>query len=202
MAEDPRDPYTRRLIERARAGERAAYEELFALHAERLQLFVRARLGARLRQRLDSLDVLQEAYAEAHRLFERFEDRGPGSFFRWLCRITENRIRGLADHHNAAKRRPDGGPAPLSDVLQKLGLSTHGPATRAERREARERLEAALESLGEEGRRVVLLRFFQGLTLDEVAQALDTSPTSARRMVGRALKDLGRALKTDGRSRS
>ena len=74
---------TASLVQRARAGDRDAYDHLFALAAERAQLFIRLRLGPRLRGKLDSMDVLQEAYVEASRAFPEFEYRGDGGKVRF-----------------------------------------------------------------------------------------------------------------------
>lgn len=187
-------PPTVALIERARAGDREAYDRLFALAFERARLFVRMRLGPALRTKLDSRDVLQEAYVEAHRAFERFEYRGPGSFTKWLCRIIENRIRGLADHHGAKKRTPPGGHAHASRILERLEASTAGPATRVARHDANERLLAGMDELADEQREVLLLRFFQDRTIDEIASLTGHSATTARRLLGRAAVALGAVL--------
>ena len=157
-------------------------------------LVVRMRLGRGLRTRLDSTDVLQEAYLEAHRAFDRFAYRGPGSFTKWLCRIIENSIRGLADHHGAQKRRPPGGVARVSRLLHRLETSTAGPATQALRHDAHERLVTSMDALPDEQREVLLLRFFQDRTIDEIAALTGHSATTARRLLGRAALALGAML--------
>lgn len=184
------------LVERARSGDRGAYDRLFERAAERVHLYIRLRLGAALRARLEPADVLQETWLQAFGAFDSFQDRGPGSFARWLCRIAENCIRGLADHHGARKRRPEGGVAPLSGVMERLRASTAGPGTRAARHEALSRLASAVEGLDPEAREVVLLRFFQDRTIDEVAAATGRSPTAVRRLLGKAVRVLGRDLGT------
>ncbi len=97
------DSITRTLCVQARAGDQKAYEQLFALHADRALLFVRARLGPRLREKVESMDVLQEAYLAAHRDFAKFEYTDDGAFLRWICRIIENRICDLGDYFGAQK---------------------------------------------------------------------------------------------------
>ena len=73
---------TARLLQRARDGDRAAYDRLFALAADRLLLYVRLRLGKGLRDRLESMDVVQEAYLEAWKDLATFEPRDDGAFAR------------------------------------------------------------------------------------------------------------------------
>src|SRR6516164_5558277 len=134
---------TRTLWRQARAGDRQAYDRLFALHADRALLFIRARLGPRLRASVQSRDVLQEAYLAAHGAFERFEYTDEGAFTRWLCRIIENRIRDLGDRLGAQKRQPV--PVPRSDPT--------GPFTALDRAEHREKIILALDALDEDHRR-------------------------------------------------
>lgn len=188
------------IVERARAGDREAYDQLFALAADRVLWFIRLRLGAGLRGRLDSMDVLQETYLEAHRAFARFEYRDDGSLFRWLCRLVENRIRGLADHFGAQKRRPPGEALPISKVLERVRASRTGPATAADRTEQRERLAAALERLESEEREVLLLRSFQERSVEEIADLLGKSTSSVQRLLGRATVRLGSKLREVSRA--
>lgn len=187
------EPSTAVLVSRAQAGDRAAYARLVGAVAERVRLYARLRLGPRLRTEVDSEDVLQEAWLEAHRALPGFRWQGEGSFTRWVNRIVEHRIRGLADHHAAQKRRAPGPRAEVRSDLQ-APASGAGPATAAAGREAGERLLVAMDTLDEDARTVLLLRFHLGLTLDEVAHALAKSVGSTRRLLGRALADLGARL--------
>src|SRR5205823_9697060 len=99
-------PNTKTLWEQARAGDREAYDRLFRLHADRALLFIRARLGPGLREKVESCDVLQDAFLAAHEAFAGFTFTDEGSFLRWLCRIIDNRIRDWGDHFGAVKRQP------------------------------------------------------------------------------------------------
>jgi RNA polymerase sigma-70 factor (ECF subfamily) len=186
-------PPTLELVAAAKGGDRDAYDRLFARAAERALLFVRLRMGPRLRSEAESLDVLQDAYLAAHRDFAAFEPRGPGSFNRWLCRLIENRLRDAADRQDAAKRPPPERAAPVSALIARARAEA-GPATVAADGERRARLERALGELDDASRRAVLLRHFQGMTVDDVAHALVMSPTSVRRLLGAALVRLGAAL--------
>ncbi len=191
----PETRVTEELVARARHGDPDAYDRLFALAAERAMAFIRLRLGAGLRSELDSLDVLQDAYLEAHRDFGQFEFRGDGSFGAWLCRIIDHRIRGLAEHFGAQKRRPDGDRVPVSDVADRVRALT-GPATAAMRGERQEALARAMDALAEDERHAVLLRFFEDLTLDDLAKEMGRSPSAVRRLVARATARLGSLLRT------
>lgn len=175
---------TQTLCEQAHAGDRRAFDRLFAIHADRARLFVRARLGGRLRQAAETEDVLQEAYLAAYRDFGQFAWTDEGAFTRWLCRIAENRIRDLADREGAAKRQAV--ELPREDAT--------GPVTAADRGEQRERLAGALERLTEEHREVVLLRYFEGMSAEETGVLMKRTPGAVRKLAARALVELGRLL--------
>ena len=167
----------------------------FADAADQVLLFIRMRLGPALAAKTEPMDVLQDTWVEAQQGFGRFQSRGPSSFTAWLCRIAENRIRALADHHGAQKRTPPGEELPVSLVLDRARLDRTGPATAAQRREEGARLADALERLDEREREALLLRHFLGWKVDDVAAALDLPPTTARRLVARATANLGRILR-------
>lgn len=175
---------TQRLWEKARDGDRGAYDQLFALHADRALLFLRARLGNKLRENLDSQDVLQDAYLAAHRDFDKFEWRDESAFFRWLCRILENRIRDLGDYFGAVKRQPVALPQ----------LDPTGPLTRIDRSEHREKVVRGIEKLSEDHRTVILCRFFEGLSVAETAERMQRNEGAVRNLTARALVALGRQL--------
>jgi RNA polymerase sigma-70 factor (ECF subfamily) len=175
---------TRVLWEQARAGDRVAYDRLFALHTDRALLFVRARLGPGLRQKVESLDVLQDAYLAAHRDFSDFTYTDKGAFLRWLCRVIENRIRDLGDHFAALKRQPV--ELPRSDPT--------GIVTALDRSEQRAKVARALDELAEDHRQVLLLRFFEGLGAEEAGERMQRSAGAVRKLTSRALIELGKRL--------
>ena len=197
----PTDP-SATLAERARAGDTEAYERLFETAVERVHLFVRARLRrpdhAALRANLQSIDVLQEAYLAAHESFERFEWRGDRAFVAWLCGIADHKLQKLKAHHGAAKRNPraaGSGPRHVAVTLSRVMASGLGVASMAARREASEHLLIAIETLEPRAREAILLRHFQDLTLEEIAQRLKCSEPTVRRLLATATLALGRGLR-------
>ncbi len=184
---------TQVLIDRARDGDRDAYDRLFEQAAQRLLLYVRLRLGGELRQAVASQDVLQETYLHAHRDFSGFEHRGRGAFAGWLCAIARNRIRDLAEMQGTARRKPRGKEERLSVILEHVE-GARAPASTLARREARKQVEEAVQELEGELKEVVLLRFFEGVTIDGISKQLDLPPTTVRRRLGQALVILGGTL--------
>lgn len=199
MSENPPDPPpTIELLARARAGDADAYDRLFEHAAARLELYLRVRLGRELRSREESRDLLQETYLAAHQAFSRFEDRGPGSFVRWLCQIAENQIRTRAEYHGAKKRLAPQDLARVSQVMDRLEADDDGALTLAGRNEQRARLAAALTELPKDEREALLMRHFEGREIAEIAERTGTSPTSVRRRIGRATVRLGGLIDDPG----
>ena len=180
------DSITQTLCKRAQSGDREAYDRLFALHADRALLFVRARLGPKLREKVESMDVVQEAYLAAHRDFDKFKYTDESAFLRWLCRIMENRIRDLGDYFAAKKRQPV--ELPRSDPT--------GPVTALDRTEHREMVLQALDELSDDHRQVLLLRFFEGLTAEQAGKRMTRSAGAVRKLTARALDELGKRVIT------
>jgi RNA polymerase sigma-70 factor (ECF subfamily) len=179
---DP-ESITRVLWRQAKAGDQSAYERLFSLHADRVLVFIRARLG-KLREKIEPEDVLQDAYLSAHRSFSDFEYTDDGAFLRWLCRIIDNRLRDAHDYFTAKKRQEVSVPrSPLT-----------GPVTALNRIENRDRVERALEQLSDEHREVLLLRYFGGLSTEETGQRMDRSAGAVRNLTVRALAELGKHI--------
>src|SRR5262245_29002800 len=88
---------TLQLVRRVQSGDRAALQPLFERYYDRVRRIARVRLGAGLRQRMDSGDIVQETFIAALSGFDRFELRDEASLLQWLAVLLENRIRDAAD---------------------------------------------------------------------------------------------------------
>lgn len=184
------------LVHRAQGGDREALERLIARYYERVRPIVRARVGPRLRTRLDSTDLLQETFVEAVRMFDRFEVRDESSLIRWLSRIAELRVREAVQKMKAAKRDPRrevpiaAGASSASPVVDPADASP-SPSENAVDREDAARFEHCLDRLRDEQREVILLRDFSGASWEDVAEAMGKPSAGAARMLhSRALAEL------------
>jgi RNA polymerase sigma-70 factor (ECF subfamily) len=170
------------LISRAKRGDTHAYEEL--VHAYQGIAFRTAYIVAR--NAGDAEDAAQEGFVKAWRALGRFRDGAP--FRPWLLRIVANEARnrsrsaGRRAHLalRAATEMPSGDAAPSPEAAV---LSA----------EQRETLLAAVEELPEEQRTVIALRYFVGLSEQEVAEALDVPPGTVKSRTSRALERLREA---------
>jgi RNA polymerase sigma-70 factor (ECF subfamily) len=160
----------RELVEKFRAGERRAFDELVRRHQGSIQ-----RLSLRfLRDAEEARDLAQRAFVQA---FERLETfRGEASFRTWVYRITVNLALSQVRKH-----RP---------TLEPLGET---PAESVEDRaddKTLSRLRAAVEKLPPKQRMCVELRSFEDLSFREVAEIVGCSEDAAKVNFHHALKRL------------
>jgi RNA polymerase sigma-70 factor, ECF subfamily len=189
------------LLERARAGETEAFGELLAQYHNYLRLMARTLLGRTLTLRVDSSDIVQETFLEAHRDFPRFAGSTEAELLAWLRRILARNLADRARYVNAEvrnHRRTQSletllGQASYS-VEQALAATATTPSAAAARRERAVLLADALESLRADYREVVILRNLEGLEFSEVATRMGRSSGAIRMLWARAIERLSAAL--------
>jgi len=182
------------LITRAKARDEQALGTLLQMHTQRLIDSVRAELGNRLRQRLESQDILQQVYLDALRDIDQFVDRGAESFFLWLRRIAVNRICD-ADRKafQSAKRRREirvadlGANESMVRLLDELSDSQTSPSMAADRVDRFRLLRGALDDLSADQREVIQLRYLNQLNVADTAAKMDRSERAVRSLCVRAL---------------
>ena len=102
------------LLRQAKAGDQQALAVLFARYGERLRKMVRLRLDRRLSGRIDTSDVLQDAYLDLARRFPEYAASPTVPFFIWLRSLTGQRLvdvhrRNLGAEMRDAGFRPESG---------------------------------------------------------------------------------------------
>lgn len=169
-AREPRHRAGGDTLERARAGDPAAFADLLKTHDPGLRALAFRLLGDR--SQMD--DVLQDAYLKAYRSLPRFE--GDSAVGTWLYRIVYN---ACIDDLRARARRPV---VPLSDAPAGLA-SVEGHEARLSDRSA---LAAALDRLSEDQRAVVLLVDAEGFDYAAAADVLGVAPGTVASRLSRA----------------
>jgi RNA polymerase sigma-70 factor (ECF subfamily) len=193
------------LLSRALAGDEEAFAALFDSQRERLRRLVRLRLDRRLWGRLDSDDVLQDAYLEARkRLPDYARQTEAMPFHLWLRLVTGQKLIDLHRFHLGAQARDAGmevalhrGALPqatsVSLAAQLLGRITS--ASRAAiRAEHKLILQEALNGMDPIDREVLTMRHFEHLSNDETALLLGLTKKAASNRYIRALKRLKEVL--------
>ena len=203
---DNNSAITTRLLERARAGDKQALNELIGRHRPRLRRMVELRLDRRLQSRIDASDVIQEAYVEVVRRLGEYLSEPSYPLFLWLRLIVGERLLKLHRHHLGTKMRDaelevsiyrGALPAASSAALAAQLLGKHtSPTQAAIRAERMMRLQEALNTLDPMDREVLSLRHFEELSLVETALSLGIEQSAAAKRYVRALKRLKAVLTT------
>jgi RNA polymerase sigma-70 factor (ECF subfamily) len=193
---------TQKLISLAKEGDEIAKEQLFQAYGERVRRIVRLRMGKGLRAKLESMDLVQDAFISALRGLEDFTYCNEGDFLRWISSIAENRIRDNVDKLHALKR----------DVRKEIPLDNRRPSTQSSfaanmepittttpsmvisKHEQLDKLEWALDQLKPEYREAVVLTKIEGLSYREAGERLGKSPDAMRMLLSRALTALTSVL--------
>jgi RNA polymerase sigma factor (TIGR02999 family) len=174
------DPDVTALLDRARDGDAAAFNRLVAqLYAELrgIARHQRRRLGAS--DTVNTTAVVHEAYAKlgARTADGAFSYADRHHFFRVAARVMRDVIVDYARAQHTAKRGGDARMVKLDDA----GLLASPAALDPSEVISVDDVLRRLESFDAEGARVVELRYFAGLTLEETAEALDLSLATVKR---------------------
>jgi RNA polymerase sigma-70 factor, ECF subfamily len=195
------------LIERCRTGEPAAREQLFARYRHYLWLLARAQLGRYLRAKCDPSDIVQQTLLEAHRDFAQFAGNHEGELLAWMRQILAHNLynetrRFATEQRNVAREvsldQLRAGLDHSSGVLSRcLTADITPPGQAAAQRETAVQLADIMARLPEDYRTVLLLRVFEGLSAEEVAQRMNRSCGAVRMLQLRSLKALRSELKNE-----
>jgi RNA polymerase sigma-70 factor (ECF subfamily) len=178
------------LVKRAQRGERGAFDLLVLRYQHKVVKLV-ARL---LRDPAEAEDVAQEAFVKAYRALGSF--RGDSAFYTWLYRIAVNTARNSIA---SRQRRPLDYEADLSENEQSAVESrmrhTDTPEANVLSEEIHRTVNRAVEELPEDLRTAIILREVEGLSYEEIAEAMDCPVGTVRSRIFRAREAIDRNLK-------
>jgi RNA polymerase sigma-70 factor (ECF subfamily) len=175
--------YERLLVLRLQAGDGAVLAELAERYSPRLRYYLRKMLGD-----ADSAeDALQEVWLDVFRSAARLAD--PAACPAWVYRIARDRaFREL--------RRKSRAPAPLGDD-EPADAAAEDEEFSAE---DAARIHAALDQLPPEGREVLVLRFLEDMSYEEIAGVVGCPVGTVRSRIHYAKRALRRALDKEHRT--
>jgi RNA polymerase sigma-70 factor, ECF subfamily len=175
------------LVRRVQQGDKSAFDVLVLKYQYRIVKLV----SRYVRDPSDALDVAQEAFLKAYRALPRF--RGDSAFYTWLYRIAINTAK---NHLTALARRP---------VEVELGAERYSlDAFRSELEtperllltdEIRDTIGAAVAALPDDLREAIVLREVDGLSYEDIAQAMDCPIGTVRSRIFRAREAIDQRLK-------
>lgn len=181
------------LVERTVAGDQKAFELLVIKYQRRIQ-----RLIGRMVRDVDLVeDIAQETFIRAYRALAQF--RGEAQFYTWLYRIAVNTAKkALMDlkrnptvSENAYKSADDDETSPLENEL----TTSETPDAVLASKEIAEIINAAMEALPEELRQAITLREIEGLSYEEIAEAMICPIGTVRSRIFRAREAISAKVK-------
>ena len=183
----------RALIARAQAGDRVAFRQLVERHQRRAFAIALSLV----RDENDARELVQDAFLRVFKNLNGFQ--GGSSFFTWLYRIITNLSidlirkpgRQTTDLEEARLEMDDGADVDLPFLSRLDGAD---PAEVVRRREISARLHTALDALPSYHRAVIVMREIDGLSYEEMAQAMSVSKGTIMSRLFHARQKLQRAL--------
>jgi RNA polymerase sigma-70 factor (ECF subfamily) len=178
-------PEADELVERAIAGDTDAFASLFEITLPSVYRFLYGRSGdATLAE-----DLAQDSYMRAMRAIRTSFKGASTDFLAWMIRIARNRF---LDHVKSGRVR-------WEVVVEEMPITfaAGNPETEAIQSVSAENLKNALSRLTPEQQEIVLLRFFQGLPIADVAAATGRTEGAVKALQFRALRALERVLHAD-----
>jgi RNA polymerase sigma-70 factor (ECF subfamily) len=163
------------LVARAIGGDAAAFGTLYEHNMDAIYRYI----YFRVEHTQEAEDLTEQVFLNAWQALPDYEPRG-FSFASWLYRIAHNVV---VDYQRQGKFLADG------ETPETLVLADDKPTSLEQviANEERQRLAGALRKLPEMQRDVILLRFVEGLSHDEVAAVVAKSPGACRTIQYRAL---------------
>lgn len=185
------DSYTdKELVQRVQQGDKKSFDLLVLKYQNRIIKLV----SRYVREQSDAMDVAQEAFLKAYRALPNF--RGDSAFYTWLYRIAINTAK---NHLVSVSRRPaearlenaDGEPLDIEDLQKDIA----SPENLLLADEIKQTIVDAMEKLPEDLRVAITLREVEGLTYEEIAEAMDCPIGTVRSRIFRAREAVDTKLK-------
>jgi RNA polymerase sigma-70 factor (ECF subfamily) len=193
------------LVQRAKAGDAEAMNELFVRYGPKVLRKVRAKLNGELRRKTDSQEIQQKVMFSAFRALPTFEMLDEEAFEKLLEEIVTNQINDEYDYWHRQKRDmdreqreldadgPGGSPPPeLPDD------ATRTPTEILRERERQAAVRECMDRLKEAHRELVRMRNFEGMSWEAIGATLGIEPDAARQRHATARVHLARLLEERG----
>ena len=187
------------LIRRYQAGQTDLFDVLFSRYKD----YVYRVAYSMTRHAQEAEEVVQEAFLDVLKALPRYQVDGPARFETWLYRVTANRCK----MRWRRKRLPTvkfeelaGNAEDAPDPLERLpdDRTDHNPEEAAQQAETRRRIWRAVGRLSEAAREVVLLRYGQSFSYQEIADALGLKLGTVKSRLNAAHRQLQALIAANG----
>ena len=178
------------LVRRVQSGDKKAFDVLVLKYQQKvISLVMRYVHDHHL-----AMDVAQEAFIKAYRGLKNF--RGDSAFYTWMYRIAINTAK---NHLVSQSRRLPANDIDAQEAEQYGGDSAlkeyASPEREALRDEIRATIVKAIEKLPEDLRTAITLREIEGLSYEEIAEAMECPIGTVRSRIFRARESVDKELK-------
>lgn len=177
------------LVERVQGGDKAAFDTLVLKYQHKIVKLI----SRYVYEPAEALDIAQETFIKAYRALPRF--RGDSAFYTWLYRIAINTAK---NHLVAEGRRPIDQNVDLQDPdrydMNARLKDTATPESLLLTDEIQSTVEAAIQGLPEELRTAIVLRELEGMSYEEIAEAMDCPVGTVRSRIFRAREVISNRL--------
>lgn len=180
-----------KLVALAREGDHTAMEGLYMQNKEKIFSLAYRYVG----NRQDAEDLLQDIFSKAFTALmeKKFTSRADAGFSTWLYRIGINcSISYLRKNKKYLLNHLDTGED--TDPFETVDSGDPGPEHSASMREVRETVNSGLGCLSGKQRMMFVLRFYQGLQVNEIARYMNCSEGSVKKQIFRAVSKLREKL--------
>ncbi len=178
------------LVRRVQHGDKQAFDVLVRKYQQKIVKLI----SRYVRDQDEALDVAQETFIKAYRALATF--RGDSAFYTWLYRIAINTAK---NYLVAQSRRPPDTDIDAEDAVQFDGDSklrdTDLPEQLVHRDQVERVIYEAIDALPEDLRTAITLRELEGLSYEEIAQAMDCPIGTVRSRIFRAREAIEQKLK-------
>jgi RNA polymerase sigma-70 factor (ECF subfamily) len=175
-------------VQRAQAGDSDAFRVLVEQNSRAI-----FRLAFRMTgNEQDAEDVVQETFLRAYKQLDRYEARS--SFSTWLFRIASNYSLDLIRMRKRHEDKRERGSDEERDILQSIPVDTPGPDRIVYGGQVQDHVNAALNELSAQERTAFVLRHFEGLSIEEIGEALGTGTNATKHSIFRAVQKLRKSL--------
>ncbi len=164
------------LIEKAKAGDEGAFDELYNFYFSPIYKYA----YFRLKSKNEAEDLTQDVFLKAFKAISRYRQEKT-SFLAYLLTIARNSIIDFW-----RKKRP----TPLDSVNEAEFAETASQPEEQEQRERKEKIKRAMTNLSDDQYEIIALKFFSELSNAEIAKILNKSEEAVRQGQLRALKKL------------
>ncbi|HXC57757.1 MAG TPA: RNA polymerase sigma factor RpoE [Steroidobacteraceae bacterium] len=178
------------LVQRVQKGDKTAFDLLVRKYQHKVVKLV----TRYLRDPSDAEDVAQEAFIKAYRAIPQF--RGDSAFYTWLYRIAINTAKNaiVSRDRNPVEFDLDMQNVEESSSMQLRLADSETPESLLQTEEIRETVNRAIEALPEDLRTAIVLRELEGLSYEDIAQAMDCPVGTVRSRIFRAREAIDKRL--------